>query len=214
MGMSHRQPLQSQLGQISYPIHQQYYPRRMLLPHRYGQRNNQRRHGQRFQRRDVMEISSSSSSDEEKGDRLSPSNSFSFDSDDFVKQKYKIYADIPINDHISEWLPISQLLKQLNGKHISNDSLSEIVSVLGFDTKEFITFLYQNKKMSKEELIKIHDILIKDMNENSIYECNNSESFFSILSTSSITNICSFLTKSEIASFKQTSIQIAIECLN
>ena len=111
-------------------------------------------------------------------------------------------------------MPIHQLLRELNGRNVCNDSLSDILSIVGFDTAKFIRFLYENKEMNREQLMAIHGVLIKDMNQGSIEYSNENTSLFSTLSTSSITNICAFLTRSDIASFKRTSTQIAIECLN
>ena len=146
----------------------------------------------------------------------SSSNSFSFDEEEqFIEPEDMRYAaKYAQNNNVSQWLHISQLLKQLNGRNICNDSLSEILSIVGFDTAKFIRFLYENKEMNEEQLMAIHGVLVKDMNQGNIEYSSEATSLFSTLSTASITNICAFLTRSDIASFKRTSTQIAIECLN
>eukprot|EP01083_Nonionella_stella_P094268 264428_1 len=121
--------------------------------------------------------------------------------------------------HLTTWLNISKLLDELNEHQwISNHALRVIIQTVFLSTKEFITSLREHNGLTRRQLNTIYDTLKNDMLYND--DCAHSKSTpklmssFNALSIPSITNICSYLTKEDILSFKNTSINIAIIALH
>eukprot|EP01084_Bolivina_argentea_P080146 145213_1 len=132
-----------------------------------------------------------------------------------------MYKHEPKIPHLIQWLSISKLLDEFSDDSISNESLQLIMHIIFSNRKEMIKYLCKNVNLNQQQLNNIYQILKNDMNNNGIYstctshiKSQSSIPYFNILSTLSIANICSYLTKTDILSFKNTCITIAIQCLN
>ena len=123
--------------------------------------------------------------------------------------------------HIYTWLPTRKLLESFNEEYINNNNefMNDIIYKIFGNWKRFIFYLINNGnenqinyiyKILKNEKIKYDQQQF--INDDKKKE-NEEKSNFDILSTTSITNICSYLTKNDINSFKLTSSFIALQCL-
>ena len=137
------------------------------------------------------------------------------------KQKYNKH-----NVHI--WLPARKLLESFDDAYIENNDqlILEIIKNIYGNYKRFLIHVLNNENeknltqifaLLKEEKIKADDAEEKDSEEALISNIRPSSAGakcpFDLLSTASITNICSFLNKRDIRKFKLTSSTMAIQCL-
>eukprot|EP01083_Nonionella_stella_P300538 1026592_1 len=115
------------------------------------------------------------------------------------------------------WLNISKLLNELEEHQwISNHALQLITEAVFSNTKAFIATLWEHNHLTCRQLNTIYNTLKNTMLHNPLNTVSHSKtvSSFAALSIPSITNICSYLTMSDILSFKNTSINIAIIALH
>eukprot|EP01083_Nonionella_stella_P094267 264425_1 len=115
------------------------------------------------------------------------------------------------------WLNISKLLNELEEHQwISNHALQLIIEAVFSNTKAFIATLWEHNHLTCRQLNTIYNTLKNTMLHNPLNTVSHSKtvSSFAALSIPSITNICSYLTMSDILSFKNTSINIAIIALH
>eukprot|EP01083_Nonionella_stella_P031989 87555_1 len=123
--------------------------------------------------------------------------------------------------HLTEWLNIRKLLNEFNENAlllISNTALISIIDSIYFNRQQFISFLYKHMDLDYYQLHNIYNILKDDMLHNNppghaLTSPNSNRNKFDQLSIPSIENICSYLSKYDLLSFKNTSLHIAVIAL-